>query len=621
MFEVQLGAGLLLQFRTPDNSVVRVLADAGVGRDRRYKPDHVHKKLNDAFDAFDEPSRRIDLIVGTHYDADHLDGLVPIIEDRNIEITEAWLPPVANDTEPPLSAGPPRHEELLAHQFAGEFSEERLGAYLGNKLVICNALEYLDRLAADLGSGSPNRVDEMERTSDNASQFAEPDNFISDSRRRLETHRAEAARRLKEEGEGHANDDMFVPGQSEPRAFAGLNWLTFGLGVLLLGFPWIFHFTSVLRESLNAWICGVAISGLVLFGITTRSSWTYWLNQSLGLWLVASSLFFAPIPRWSQFLVGFCIFVFAAVQARSHYRSRRLQPSVDLDLGRSSARFLDRWISNPTLIDSDVRTLAFIRKSTANEGINAASLADVVRALRTRRIPIACQTVRDGVPRRFVWSRSEDRFIEGPRLTTPDPELLLLGPSVGLVRKHWHRLPIGRYMALATFDRVPVQSIKPSNELSYVIRMQVANQGILVTGDAGCVDFKPKGKAKFYKPLLNALLPLHVIQVAHHAGRNAEFYNVLAESGYASQRDRSWLLLSHATEDRHRPSDVFNSFIGQVRNDSDQIRLLFTSRPSRDKVREYTSLIHPHTYGPADEGDVRLSFDRVWSVDKHSIQV
>jgi hypothetical protein len=30
MFEVQLGAGLLLQFRRPDGRLIRVLADAGV---------------------------------------------------------------------------------------------------------------------------------------------------------------------------------------------------------------------------------------------------------------------------------------------------------------------------------------------------------------------------------------------------------------------------------------------------------------------------------------------------------------------------------------------------------------------------------------------------------------
>ena len=94
LFEVQLGASLLLQFRADDGDVMRVLADGGQG-----PPIDVHKKLPGALQAFSD-GRRIDLLLGTHYDADHLDGLVPIINDSTIEITEAWLPPVANDVEP-----------------------------------------------------------------------------------------------------------------------------------------------------------------------------------------------------------------------------------------------------------------------------------------------------------------------------------------------------------------------------------------------------------------------------------------------------------------------------------------------------------------------------------------
>ena len=52
MFEVQLGAGLLLQFRSGD-AVVRVLADAGVHASG-YPKDHVHRKLPEAFASFGE---------------------------------------------------------------------------------------------------------------------------------------------------------------------------------------------------------------------------------------------------------------------------------------------------------------------------------------------------------------------------------------------------------------------------------------------------------------------------------------------------------------------------------------------------------------------------------------
>jgi beta-lactamase superfamily II metal-dependent hydrolase len=93
MFEVQLGAGLLMQFDAPDG-VVRVLADAGVHASG-YAKDHVKKKLPAAFTAMGDARLRIDLVIGTHYDADHLDGLPPIISDSTYEIGEVWLPPVS----------------------------------------------------------------------------------------------------------------------------------------------------------------------------------------------------------------------------------------------------------------------------------------------------------------------------------------------------------------------------------------------------------------------------------------------------------------------------------------------------------------------------------------------
>lgn len=97
MFEVQLGSAMLLQFFT-ENQTISVLADAGV-KASNYSLDHVKQKLPEAFGVGNEDPKRIDLIIGTHYDEDHLSGLVPIIEDKTFEIGEAWLPPVANDTE------------------------------------------------------------------------------------------------------------------------------------------------------------------------------------------------------------------------------------------------------------------------------------------------------------------------------------------------------------------------------------------------------------------------------------------------------------------------------------------------------------------------------------------
>jgi hypothetical protein len=70
---------------------VRVLADAGV-KASGYPVDHVHRKLQEVFESFGDPHRGIDLIIGTHYDEDHLRGLVPIIADETVDIGEAWLP-------------------------------------------------------------------------------------------------------------------------------------------------------------------------------------------------------------------------------------------------------------------------------------------------------------------------------------------------------------------------------------------------------------------------------------------------------------------------------------------------------------------------------------------------
>jgi beta-lactamase superfamily II metal-dependent hydrolase len=131
MYAVELGAALLLQFETP-GGVVRVLADAGR---KRHK---VSERIDDSIRAFGGDKLRIDLMVGTHYDADHLDGLVAIIENPDIEIGEAWLPPVANDTEFVTAGGAVRDASLLALQFAGDNGRDVLRRYLNAKATMCS---------------------------------------------------------------------------------------------------------------------------------------------------------------------------------------------------------------------------------------------------------------------------------------------------------------------------------------------------------------------------------------------------------------------------------------------------------------------------------------------------
>jgi hypothetical protein len=519
MFEVQLGAGLLLQFRDR-NRIIRVLADAGVHASN-YPLNHVHRKLDSALAAFGGKDRRIDLIIGTHYDADHLKGLVPIIEDESIAITEAWMPPVANDIDPHALEDEPKDERFLAHQFAAKDGERKLAAYLDRKQEVCEAAAEREHAADSFRKGL--RRDMKTK----ALSRSAGDDSGDDALAYFTAHRRDAAATLGESESSHADQDFLLPIQAKLGAAEG---------------------SSAFSRSLDQ-----------------------------------------------------------EVEDRA----------LILDMTKAKAR----WKADPGRAETEARSLAFIRESTAKEAITAIYLAKVVKALAARKVPIVCRTIDDGQPQRFVWDRRQRRFIPSRQIVTRSPELMLLGPSVGLVKKYWDRLPIGDYMALAHKARIPVRSITPSNELSYVVRMQFAGQGLLISGDAGCVDFRPGDGKPFYPALLSALLPLHVVQVAHHGGRNAHFYNVLLDAGYAQQTDHSWLLLSHKTDDKNRPSSIFGSFVAEVRKSGDDVKLLFTSRPRLDKVRDFTALIAPSTSPPADVGDVRMVFDRRWRVVNHAIKV
>ena len=160
---------------------------------------------------------------------------------------------------------------------------------------------------------------------------------------------------------------------------------------------------------------------------------------------------------------------------------------------------------------------AAIRKSAASDAINAVSLYRVVGALRLEGVQIRCNTIQDGTSRRFAWHSTSERF-EPSTGPSAGPELLLLGPSKSLVKRHWNRLPLGTYAELAALSLHRLKYITPSNQLSYVLRMQANEQNILITGDAGFVDFKPQRGNRYHDEILRCLQPLHVVQVAHHAG-------------------------------------------------------------------------------------------------------
>ena len=361
MFDVQLGAALLVQFRDENGVAVRVLADAGVDPQSHYPKDHVLAPLKQAMKDFHEADLRVDLLMGTHYDADHLDGLIPIINDPGIHITEAWMPPVANDTEQHTLDDQPQERQLLAKQFASENGGVVLQRYFKSKRLDCERLRVLQEAAQNFASEresryrGPNRETRHRESSDEGVFEGESaDNWIGYADRLFKRHFDEASKCIGEEQEAstHADDNIQDPSE--------LGW-----------------------------------QGLELYYGQEGLDSFFWWHRWPWLGDVDNSI-------------------------REYWSQRRDRAAVD------------------------ARGLAFIRKSTAKDAITASSLYKVVAALRARGIPIACRIIDDGVPRRFVWQRGVRRFIEGPNLHG-EPEIVLLGPSRGLVKKHWDRLPIGDY--------------------------------------------------------------------------------------------------------------------------------------------------------------------------------
>jgi hypothetical protein len=501
MFEVQLGAAILLRFAA-DTGQVNVLADAGVGT--YYPPDHVYQKLLPILG--EGAGKRIDLIIGTHYDEDHLKGLVPIISDQSIMIGEAWMPPTVNDTQDFALDQPIRSTDTLAHQFYGKDGDRRLADYLASKRNDCEILLALE------GKSDLEDIKESQR------------------------------RDLKRD-----RDPLDV-------AF----------------------FRAQLGELRDEHQCDHG-----------------------------AELDTSPDPEVEN-----------AIRA---FKSSRHPYWPFRSLDNLHHRFTELRNDSPRLGMAQTRSLANVRKSAAKDAINAKSLHEVMRALSKRSIPFRSEVIDDGEPVRFRWDSKAARFIK----THPDFAgftFTLLGPSRSLVKKHRDRLPILDLAALALMFRGELLSITPSNQLSYIGRFAFAHQGILISGDAGCVDFA-NGRKTYFPKLLAALSPLHVIQVAHHAGNNAHFYRVLVAAGYPSQTAASLLLLSHAYHDPKRPSPAFADFLLTLKDGGD-VKLLFTSEPTRDKVEDYLSAINPLIGSKANVGDVSINFDGgAWKVNRHAIAV
>lgn len=507
MFEVQLGAAILMQFRT-GTGIVRVLADAGV-KAKGYKPDHVLKKLLPLLD--ETGDRHIDLMIGTHYDEDHLIGLVPIIEEDTITIGEAWMPPIVNDSEPIALDAPVRPAHLLAHQFAGEAGSARLKAYLAAKHADCELLAGLE------GKGDlvPDRVEAFKA------------NLLSPQMETLE----------------------------------GLE-----------------YFRGQIDEAHEG--CGEA------GGVDPD-----------------------PHPDVEAMIADF---------RRGPPPSHRL--FWDESLGSYFAMHLNRKAVDAMTAALQIYNLNELRQGAAEDAVNASALHDVVQALSKKNVPIRSEIIDDGEPRRYRWDTGRRRFLLSANpIAASDLSFTLLGPSRWLVNKHRERLPVEYAAKIALSFVGKLRGITPSNQLSYIGRFDYKGQGILIAGDAGCVDFKPP-RGKYYQKLLDALLPLHIIQIAHHAGLNDHFYRVLWAANYAAQTDPSLLLLSHAAHDKTRPSPEFEDFLLSTLKEGDDVKLLFTSTPKPDKVAAYRDAFYPVKGDQANVGDIQVVFgDDKWTVTAHAV--
>lgn len=534
MFEVHLGAALLLQFILPEGDVVRVLADAGAGGS--YSDRHVFEKLFNSDGSLTDvwigdSNPRIDLIVGTHYDADHLKGLPALIEHTGLAIGEVWLPPVQDDSHGVDVASVEASERSLASLLLRDEDSAVLNAYLQRRLGLLKSLAEW-RHAVRM-------VDAQDR------------------HERMNVH-AEINRPAEWE-------DFF---QAEYKAAS-----------------------EALGEDPEDHACDVAPHGDERLTLRVRQ-----MREAA-----------AVEPRW-------------------------FGPYRDDDLFLREYKGY-RAPNSSHMVAVDGRALAVIRKSAAREAITATSLAKVVKAIRQRNadgatIIVRSETISAGVPKYFRWRSGQ--FQEARAGLPSELGFHLMGPSSELVAQLHDKLPIGAYLLAYRADNLRSEAVTPSNRLSYVMRFDCDEQKVLITGDAGFSDFAPPRTSHFHPPLLALLEQLDVLQIAHHGGHSHRFYQALRAAKLHERQEWIFLMLSHAPNDKHRPQPQFSSFASLFRGGGgDEVSVLFTSQPMRDKVNNIRDLIHPHVGPVAHVGDVRLSYPHSpdlkraktrWRVLSHAIQ-
>ncbi|MGB3524786.1 MAG: hypothetical protein WBB32_02340 [Flavobacteriales bacterium] len=513
MFEVGLGAALLLQFRLTNGQVVRVLADAGIVGG---STDRVMKRLPEALDSFDK-SRRIDLIIGTHYDGDHLKGLPEIIRSDKFEFGEAWMPPVMKENGTLALSSNFLVEEMMERPVADVLYEHLKPVAARNRLLL--------------------------EAEENATNTHRPD-FRTLLRSNDTTFRDRRSALLKDD---HAAD----------------------LDTMLT------QFESQLEDSR---------------AVVDASN------------LHAEAIYGAPTNRPEQ-----------SVSLKRTVLTESLNGVARLEV--------DGLQLGPMHL---IRASGQLRKSDASGAITAIHLGRAIEALKQRGVKAKSLHINNGEPMDLPWSAATKLFSKASGAI--GLQARLLAPSKWLIEDLKEKIPISTFTMLRERlgdEPIPLKTVTPNNRLSYVVRFEHLGQGILVSGDAGCSDFGPEGAPPYYKDLLTGLMPLHVVQVAHHGGQNHHFYRVLQEAGTKEQKHLTHWLLSHAVNDDSRPSDPFRAFVSNMTAANAPMSLLFTSRPRREFVKDFTHLFSS-AVGPDKgnaAGDVRLVYDSSgWRVVKHAVR-
>lgn len=519
MFEVGLGSAIYLRLRGGDGDI-RILADGGVGRG--FSEDHVFTKLKTVFAREGVTEPRIDLMIATHYDEDHLKGLVPIVR-AGIAIGDVWLPPMASEDRNTTAGSQPARSDMLGEAVT---SVEGLLHYLRKRgREVTRAIQFLARLGAE---GSNASFDDLESS------------------------------RILEEADGQISD-----------------------------------------EELEALIAPFRIAYAAAGG------------PEAGCEHADAADLIDPFDDQNLLV--------------------RLDPDASLGirlyLDLIDRDYLDYWASHTLkhgLAGPAIQSLQHIVKVTARKAINGAALHRLTAALAKANPKVIPQylTISRGIPEDFRWDPAQLRFEPAARPGIAETQIALLGPSDWLVAKFRDRLPARAATYMAFTSRIPVKSITPSNDLSYVLTVVHAGQTILICGDTGMWDFKI-GRKGFETRLLARLADVSVAQVAHHAGYNRYFYHSLREAWRGRTNAMPFLLISHAENDADRPNAEFETF-ARTGWAPDAKNLLFTSRPLPAQVTHIARQLHPLQGVSAPRGrcDIRMRYGSAeWTVLQHGIKV